>query len=167
MNTKVVRGLSCEEKGDVNFKLTAPFIPQESPMPCKLIQIIPQYVCQTWPDVEPFLGPAMEHSAGEYSLEQLKGMLTCGQQSLLVFWDGEKVRGAVTVATEQYPNATVAYVTSIGGRHIAVEENFQQLVTWCRGKGYTCIRGAAFPAVARLWQRFKAKEIYRVVEIKL
>ena len=45
----------------------------------RLEQIQPQYVVQIWPDVEPLLEPAMAHSAGEYSLDQLKAMLVAGR----------------------------------------------------------------------------------------
>ncbi len=122
-----------------------------------------------WPNVEGFLAEAMTHSAGEYTLEQLKVYLVTGVQVLLVLVDdNDRLRGAAAIATETYPNACVAFVTAIGGRDIARSEHFAKLADWCRQRGYTCIRGAAFEAVARLWRRqFQAKEIYRVVEIPL
>ncbi len=127
------------------------------------------HIPAVWPKAEGFLAEAMVHSAGEYTLEQLKVYLVTGIQTLLLLIDeGGTVRGAASIATESYPNACVAFVTAIGGRDIARPQYFAQLADWCRQRGYTCIRGAAFEAVARLWRKqFQAKEIYRVVEIPL
>lgn len=130
-------------------------------------QILPWQVVSTWPRIERYLAAAFEHSAGEYSLEQLRCFLTSGIQILLVVKDGEEIHGAVTIATESYPNASVAFVTAVGGKAIANPENFAQLFAWCKSRGFTRIRGAAFEQVARLWRRFGAKEIYRTVEITL
>ena len=134
----------------------------------RLEPVHPQHVVALWPQVAPFLERAFVHSAGEYSLEQLKALLTSGQQTLLILIDEDKaLHGALTIATENYPNACVAFVTAVGGRQIVSPENFAQLFEWCRSRGYTTIRGASFASVGRLWRRFGAREIYRVVEMKL
>ena len=127
----------------------------------------PNHIASIWPSVEGYLAGAMEHSAGEYNLDQLKAMLATGTQTLLVLVGDNGIVGAATVATENYPNACIAFVTAIGGKAIAEPAHFAQLADWLRAQGYTAIRGAAFEAVARLWRRFNAKEIYRVVEIPL
>lgn len=117
--------------------------------------------------VENYLAQAFTHSAGEYSLDQLRAFLTSGIQTLIVVTECGELRGAVTIASESYPNFSVAFVTAVGGSGIATEEGFDNFKHWCRSRGYTHIRGAAFESVARLWQRFGAKEIYRTVEITL
>ena len=133
----------------------------------RLEQIQPQYVVQIWPDVEPLLEPAMAHSAGECSLDQLKAMLVAGRQALLVFWDDQGIHGALSVAPELYPNASIACVTACGGRAIANKENFDQLAAWCREHGHTRLRGFTFTPATRLWQRLGMQEIYRVMETTL
>lgn len=133
----------------------------------ELQQIPYNQVVAVWPKVERFLAAALEHSAGEYDLDQLRAILTGGRQLLLVLVENGEVHGAVTIAIESYPNMAVAFVTGVGGEGIARRENFEQLFTWCRGNGFTHIRGAAYEAVARLWHRFGAREIYRMVEIQL
>ena len=135
----------------------------------RIEHVHPSHIAAIWPQIEPMLALAMAHSAGEYTLEQLKVYLVTGIQQLLVFVDDEAggICGALTVATEVFPNKCVAFVTSIAGRAIAVDGNFDQFKAWCKSKGFTDIRGAAFEAVARLWRKFNAKEIYRVVEIPL
>lgn len=130
-------------------------------------QIHPNHVVALWPQVENLLGGALEHAAGEYTLDQLKAMLVSGAQALLVSHDESGVTGATTVETCRFPNKTIAYVTAIGGRGIATPEAFAQLKAWCQNNGHTHIRGAVFESIARLWKRFEAKEIYRIVEIDL
>ncbi len=134
----------------------------------RLEHVHQNHIAAIWPNVEGYLLQAMTHSAGEYTLDQLKVYLASGIQTLLVLTDGDKIYGAASVATENYPNACVAFITAIGGKDIAKPEHFSKLADWCRQRGYTRIRGAAFEAVARLWRKqFQAKEIYRVVEIML
>ena len=120
-----------------------------------------------WPKVEQMLTDALTHACGEYTVEQLKVMLVNGSQSLLVAYDDTGVHGAATIETCRFPNKTIAYVTAIGGRGIATKDAFDQLKSWCANHGHTQIRGAVFESIARLWQRFDAKEIYRIVEIEL
>lgn len=125
----------------------------------------PDYVCQSWAQVAPFLGAALKHSAGEYNLDQLKVMLTTGTQALLVTTDGERVTGAITVAFENYPNDRIAFVTAVGGRLITSDDLWEQFLAWCRNMGATKIRGAAHKSVARLWrQRFAVEPKYILVE---
>ncbi len=134
----------------------------------RLEPVIPQHVVALWPQVAPFLERAFVHSAGEYSLEQLKAMLVSGRQHLLVFvGDDQSLHGALTIATESYPNACVAFITAAGGRGIVTQENFTRLFEWCRSRGYTTIRAASFASVCRLWRRFGGREIYRIVEMGL
>lgn len=130
-------------------------------------RIPPHQIVAIWPKVERFLAEAFEHSAGEYSLEQLRAFLTSGMQTLLAFVADGEAHGALTIASESYPNYSVAFVTAVGGRALVTDANRDKLFAWCRANGYTHIRGAAYESVARLWQRIGAKEIYRMVEIKL
>jgi len=130
-------------------------------------QVHPNHIVSIWPKVEPFLSRALARGQHEYTAEQLKVILICGGQTLLVAYSDLGISGAATIETCRFPNATVAFVTAIGGRGIATQEAFSQLKEWCKKCGHTAIRGAAFPSVARLWEQFGSKEIYRTVEIGL
>ena len=132
-----------------------------------LERVPPHQVVAVWHKVEPFLAAAFEHSAGEYSIDQLRAFLTTGLQTLLVFVEDGQAKGALTITTESYPNFSVAFVTAVGGRAIVNPSNRDALFDWCRAQGYTHIRGAAFESVARLWRHIGAREIYRTVEITL
>lgn len=134
----------------------------------RLHQITPNYVHQTWPAVAGFLASALEHSTGEYDVDQLKVLVAQGNQLLIVVADDDGVHGALTVAPVVFPNMHVAYITAVGGRLISDKDLFEQFKSWCRSCGFTHIRGAARESVARLWrQRFGYREIYRTVEYAL
>lgn len=131
-------------------------------------EIHPNFIPKIWPLVEPFIASALKHSNGEFTTDQMKALLATGQQTLLVATDDAGVHGAVTLTTEIYPNAAVVFVTSIGGRLVADQDNFNQFRNWCQERGFTSIRGCVRDSVLRLWrQRFGAQEIYKIAEIKL
>ena len=130
-------------------------------------QVHPNHIVSIWHKVEPFLARALARGQHEYTVDQLKVMLVSGMQTLLIAYNDLGVSGAATIETCRFPNATVAFITAIGGRGIANQDAFGQLKEWCKQHGHTAIRGAAFPSVARLWEQFGSKEIYRTVEIGL
>ena len=127
-----------------------------------------EFIQHVWSDVEPMLEKAMAHSAGEYDTAQLKVMLVNGMQQLLVVEDKGKIRGAATIAFENYPNDRIAFMTSVGGRMITDKECWNQFESWCKSRGCTKVRGFAFESVAKLWkQKFGVKTVYLVVEKEL
>ena len=132
----------------------------------KLEQINPIFVCKLWSQIGPMLAKALEHSAGEYNIDQLKFMLVRGEQILMVLSDeNDQIHGAFCVVFQNYPNDRIVFVTAVGGRRIATAENWIQLEEWCRVNGATKIRGAAYESVARLWfQKFGVEQRYIMVE---
>ena len=126
--------------------------------------IEPNRIQQTWRSVEIMLDRAMAHSGGEYTLEQLKVMLTQGKQTLCVGADENlTIKCAMTIEWINYPNDRVAFITAIGGR--TSPEGFEQFENWVRANGGTKIQGAAFEAVARLWKRaYGFENRYIIVE---
>lgn len=134
-----------------------------------LVQLVPlQYVQQVWPRIEAMLAAALEHSAGEYTTDQLKAYVVMGAQSLLVAVDDQnEIHGACTIAFENYPNHRVAFMTAIGGRFIINPDMQEQLKDWCRNNGATLFRGACRGSVARLLRRMGMSERYTIMEIPL
>lgn len=134
----------------------------------KLEQVHPNFVCQVWPHIEAMLTAALEHSGGEYTIEQLQFMLVRGEQILLVAVDDDGIKGAASVTFENYPAARVGFITAIGGRLISSRDMFGQLVEWMKDQGCTKIRGAARESIARLWrQKFGFEQRYIIVEQSL
>lgn len=131
--------------------------------------VTPNFICQLWPRIEAMLTAALETGGGEYNADQLKAMLVRGDQCLLLCLreDGQ-IAGSFTIAFENYPNDRIAFVTAVGGRAICDGEAWAQFEAWAKSCGATKIRGAAHPAVARLWrQKFGVQQRYLIVEKSL
>lgn len=132
------------------------------------IQIVDvSHVHKVWPMVEKFISAALEHSKGDYTLDQAKTLVATGQWALLVAVDDTGVQGASTVTFHSRPNDRVAFITTIGGRLISSPETFEQLKQLLGSLGATCIEGAARESIARLWSRYGFEEKYRVVGAKI
>lgn len=128
----------------------------------------PNYIPQLWPKVGPMLKKGLDTGAGEYNADQLKVMLVNGAQVLLVVEKDDQIKGAFSIAFENYPNDRIAFVTAVGGRAMCDQEAWAQFEQWARLQGCTKIRGAAFEAVARLWrQKFGVESRYIIVEKQL
>ena len=133
------------------------------------VQSVPiQYIAQTWPFVEKFIGDAAQWGGDDYTLEQVKVYLALGQWVLLVVIDEQgKIHGAITISFINYPNDRVAFVTAIGGKFISGKEQYEQFKNVLKGYGATKIQGAARESVVRLWRRLGFYERYAIVETKI
>ena len=129
--------------------------------------IHPDYLQNTWPLVKDWLEAGLLHGAGEYNVDQLKMMIQRGDNTLFVMMDDETPVGACTVAIENFPNARIAFVTSIGGKGLSDEGLLESFSEWCRNMGCTSIRGAVRPAVAALVKIFGFEQRYIIVEHSL
>jgi hypothetical protein len=132
------------------------------------LRIVPTtHIQQTWNEVDKMLASALVHSAGEYNLDQLKVMLVEGRQVLLVLVDDDnKIQTAFTIEWINHPNQRIAFMTTIGGK--TDKDAFNQFKEWVKVNGGTKIQGAAFEAVARLWNRkHGVKNKYIIVEYEL
>ncbi len=136
----------------------------------KRVEIVPtNFVYHVWDRVEPFLASGLERSYGEYSVEQLKVLLTLGQQMLMIIIDDENtIHGAIAVTFTNYPNSRIAFISAIGGKALTTKELGDQFEMLLRNQGCTAIRGAAFESVAKLWKKsFGYESRYVIVEKKL
>lgn len=132
------------------------------------IQYVPlEWVNQTWPKVEAFIGAALEYSNGDYTVDQVKTLVTQGAWMLLVAVDDSGIKGAATIHFYNRPNDRVAFITAIGGRLISNPDTFDQLKAFAVSQGATMIEGAARESIARLWTRYGFTEKYRIVGAKL
>lgn len=128
-------------------------------------QVNPNYIHQIWPKVESMLSDALDKGAVEYSIDHLKLYLVTGQQSLYVADDNGEIRGACSIAWENFPNDRIAFITAIGGRMISKPDLLAQLKDHMRANGATKFRGACDELIARLWERkFNIKVRYLIVE---
>ena len=133
-----------------------------------IIQHVPlEWVPRVWPQVKDHIAAAMEHSKGDYTVEQVQVYASSGQWVLLVAAEGETIHGAATVEFFNRPGKRVAFITAIGGKLISNQETFAQLKALLASFGATVIEGAARESIARLWSRYGFEEKHRIVEFKL
>ena len=125
------------------------------------------HIHRLWPEVEEFVAAALEHAAGDYTLESVKTLLVTGQWMLIVAVDEQRIAGAATVHMFNRPHDRVAFVTAISGKLISNKDTFAQLQQLMASYGATCIEGAARESIARLWSRYGFQEKYRIVGIKI
>ena len=123
---------------------------------------------QTWPLVEDFFKTVLKVDAEEYTIDQIKGLLSQGVWLLLVAVDEQnEIHGAGTIEFINKFNDRVAFITAIGGKLINGAENYVQFKELLRTFGATYIEGAVRGSVARLWSRYGFEEKYRIVGVKL
>jgi hypothetical protein len=123
---------------------------------------------QTWPLVEHFFVDALKWGGDDYTLDQIKTLLSKGEWLLLVAADEENnVHGAAAVSFINMPNDRIGFVTAIGGKLISSKDTYEQLTVLLKSYGATKIQGAARESIARLWTRYGFKERYRIVEAKI
>lgn len=127
-----------------------------------------QFVAQTWPLVEEHIESARKHGQGDYTIDQVKMLVSMGQWLLMVVVDEEgKIHGAITSSFLNYPNDRVAFITFIGGKLIVAKETFDQMCNILKSNGATKIQGAVRPSIARLWSRFGFQHKTSIVEVKI
>jgi len=128
-----------------------------------------EYINQTWPFVEKFISDAIDNQVGEkdYTLDQVRLMVTSGQWLLLVAVKDKSVKGAAVVNFFNRPSHRVAFVMYIGGRLVCNHETFSQLCEILKAFGATKIEGAVNDAIARLWRRFGFTDKYRITEVSI
>ncbi len=75
-----------------------------------------QYVHKIWPLVEELFEKANKYDTGDYTLDQIKGLLAAGSWVLLVATDEENtIHGAASVSFYNMPNYRVGFITAMAG----------------------------------------------------
>lgn len=132
------------------------------------LKIVPNtHIQQTWTEVQEMLSDALQHSAGEYDIHDLKVMLVKDMQTLLVCVDEENIiRCALTIEWINHPNDRIAFITAIGGK--TCPNAWKEFIDWAKANGGTKIQGAAYESVARLWKRkYGFENIYIITEKRI
>jgi len=118
-----------------------------------IVQIVsPNHIYQIWDQVKDYLEASLETSTGECTLEQLKGLLANGTQSLLVAVKEAKITGAMTVEFINYPNERVMFITALGGRGVVNNQTFTQVEDWAKTQGATKVNAWAKKGQAKLYE---------------
>ena len=132
------------------------------------VQYVPlEWVNSTWGKVDKFIASALAHSKGDYTVEQVRSLVTQGQWELLVAVEEGVIHGAATINFYNRPNDRVAFITAIGGKLVSNKDTFEELRAFAKSKGATVIEGAARESIARLWKRYGFEEKHRIVGARL
>ena len=133
----------------------------------KLYVVPTNQVQRFWYLAEPLLQKALDKGNNEFTADQLKLLVTQGQQQLLLVMKEDKCYVAVTVQFINYPNDRVAYITYIGGKN--TRAGFEQFKQWAKEQGCTAIQGSTkYDSIARLWNRlYGYKTKYQLMELKI
>jgi hypothetical protein len=126
------------------------------------------YFHQTWPLVEGLFIAANKHDAGDYTVEQIKGLLANGTWVLLVATDEDnKIHGAASISFYNMPNYRVGFITAMAGRAIVNEDVYGQVCSYIKANGATRVQCAARESAARLYKQVGMIERHIIMETKL
>lgn len=118
-----------------------------------IVQIVSSsHIYQIWGQVKDYLQASIETNTGECTLEQLKGLLASGAQSLLVAVKESKITGAMTVEFINYPNERVMFITALGGKGVVNNQTFTQVEEWAKTQGATKVNAWAKEGQAKLYK---------------
>lgn len=127
------------------------------------------FVHVMWDQIAPFLQMSLDGGGThEYTLDQVKVRVVDGAWQVLVAVDDDNViQGAAAVHLFNRPDARVGYINMLGGKFVTGVDEFEQLKTYFRSQGATCVEASARESAARLFSRCGLKEKYRVLGVKL
>jgi hypothetical protein len=126
------------------------------------------YFHQTWPLVEGLFIAANKHDAGDYTVEQIKGLLASGTWVLLVATDEDnKIHGAASISFYNMPNYRVGFITAMAGKAIVNADVYGQVCSFIKGNGATRVQCAARESAAKLYKQVGMEERHIIMETKL
>jgi hypothetical protein len=127
-----------------------------------------QHIHQTWPLVEDLFIKANKYDSGDYTLDQIKGLLANGSWVLLVAIDSENtIHGAASVSFYNMPNYRVGFITAMAGRAVVNEDVYGQICSYMKANGATRVQCAARESAARLYKQVGMEERHIIMETKL
>ena len=126
------------------------------------------YFHQTWPLVKELFEKANKYDSGDYTLDQIKGLLASGSWVLLVATDEENViHGAASISFYNMPNYRVGFITAMAGKAIVNEAVYEQVCSFIKANGATRVQCAARESAARLYKQVGMQERHIIMETVL
>ena len=137
-------------------------------VPLKVQQVPIEYVNQIWPSVEGYISAAMEYSSGDYTVDEVKVMVSLGSWGLIVATDDTNaLHGALVISYFNRPSDRVGFVVAIGGKLVSNRSTWAQFEDILRSNGATYLEGAGRESIVKLWSRYGMKQKYAIVGKKL
>ena len=126
------------------------------------------YFHQTWPLDKELFEKANKYDSGDYTLDQIKGLLANGSWVLLVATDEENViHGAASISFYNMPNYRVGFITAMAGKAIVNEAVYEQVCSFIKANGATRVQCAARESAARLYKQVGMQERHIIMETVL
>lgn len=126
------------------------------------------YFHQTWPLVKELFEKANKYDSGDYTLDQIKGLLANGSWVLLVATDEENViHGAASISFYNMPNYRVGFITAMAGKAIVNEAVYRQVCSFIKANGATRVQCATRESAARLYKQVGMQERHIIMETVL
>ena len=123
---------------------------------------------QTWSLVKELFEKANKYDSGDYTLDQIKGLLANGSWVLLVATDEENViHGAAAISFYNMPNYRVGFITAMAGKAIVNEAVYEQVCSFIKANGATRVQCAARESAARLYKQVGMQERHTIMETVL
>jgi hypothetical protein len=123
---------------------------------------------QTWSLVKELFEKANKYDSGDYTLDQIKGLLANGSWVLLVATDEENViHGAASISFYNMPNYRVGFITAMAGKAIVNEAVYRQVCSFIKANGATRVQCAARESAARLYKQVGMQERHIIMETVL
>lgn len=120
-----------------------------------------------WSVAEPLLKVALK-DCKDYNINNVKQLTLDGHFRLIVDYHGDKLAGAVVIRLIPTFKDHIAYIVTLGGKHVINKSNVEDFLDILRSLGASRVQGAVdTPLLERLWSRFGLVKQYVVVERKL
>lgn len=130
-------------------------------MSLKVQQVPIEYVNQIWNHVEHFIESALEYSSGDYSVKEVRVMVTQGSWHLIIATDDKNaIQGALVVFYFNRPSERVGFVVAIGGKLVSNKSTWAQFEDILRANGATYLEGAGRESIVKLWFRYGMQQKY-------
>ena len=126
------------------------------------------YFHQTWSLVKELFEKANKYDSGDYTLDQIKGLLANSSWVLLVATDEKNViHGAASISFYNMPNYRVGFITAMAGKAIVNEAVYEQVCSFIKANGATRVQCAARESAARLYKQVGMQERHIIMETVL
>lgn len=130
--------------------------------------VSPDFVDQAWKDGASCLAEACETSGGEITGDQLKLILSRGEQTLVALMIDDQPVGWGAWRVDQYPNVRVLHCTQMVAHNAHFEHFFDELKKAAIYFGCSEIRCSCKPAQARLYRiKLGMEPVYETLRVKL
>lgn len=136
---------------------------QSSTIDYTLTIVLGRDVADLWPICARWIRPSVDLSDGEYTMNDVKGMVVSGEALLAVAERDGQIVGAGVLEIHILPRFRLLHVLALGGRHVCTRQGLDQLRRIGRTLGCSKIQGWAKKPQMRLYRRLGMRPKFYVM----